>query len=136
MGVARIGREDQLMVSASLRELAHGGIDMGPPLHSLVRAPKACGIEGNRAGSRAVVRDREQSCAIEACAGLAWRPAAFRLSEWSMLQAARALYREHSSKAVFFSDGLRGVSPIERVSPISLIAAFGEESAGSAPGRF
>ena len=65
MGVARIGREDQLMVSASLRELAHGGIDMGPPLHSLVRAPKACGIEGNRAGSRAIVRDREQSCGIE-----------------------------------------------------------------------
>jgi diphthine synthase len=38
VAVARLGREDQKIVCATLAELADGcnGLDMGPPLHSLV----------------------------------------------------------------------------------------------------
>ena len=37
MGVARLGREDQRLVAAPLATFA-AGLDMGPPLHSLVIA--------------------------------------------------------------------------------------------------
>jgi diphthine synthase len=38
VAIARLGREDQKIVCATLAELASGceGLDMGPPLHSLV----------------------------------------------------------------------------------------------------